>query len=105
MSVNYCPIAATLGYILSPDRKRVLLVHRIGRKEDEQYGKYNGLGGHMKKDEDVAHCMTREIQEEAGIEVTSMHLRGTINWTGFGENYESWLAFVFLIDGFSHAFY
>jgi len=101
MSVNYCPIVATLGYILSPDRKRVLLVHRVGRKEDEQYGKYNGLGGHMEKDEDVAHCMTREIKEEAGIKITSMQLRGTINWTGFGKNYDSWLAFVFLIDGFT----
>jgi 8-oxo-dGTP diphosphatase len=100
MSKNYCPILSTLGYILSPDRKSVLLSHRIARKNDEQYGKYNGLGGHMEPEEDVATCMIREIREESSLEVTQMQLRGTVNWTGFGPNHESWLAFIFLITEF-----
>ncbi len=100
MSVNYCPILSTLGYILSPDGQSVLLSHRIGRKSDEQFGKYNGLGGHMEAEEDAAACMLRELREEAEIEVTAMTLRGTVNWTGFGPNHESWLAFIFLITAF-----
>jgi 8-oxo-dGTP diphosphatase len=96
----YRPIASTLGFVLSPDGKRVLMVHRIHRDDDEQLGKFNGLGGHMEADEDVATCMKREIREEAGIECLSMKLRGTINWTGFGPSGQDWLAFVFLIDRF-----
>ena len=97
----YQPIVGTLGYILSPDRAKVLLVHRNARAHDDQLGKYNGLGGKLLPDEDVATGMIREIREEAGIEVTAMRLRGTVNWTNFGPKGEDWLGFVFLIDGFT----
>ncbi len=97
----YTPIAGTLGYILSPDRKNVLLVHRSARAHDDQLGKYNGLGGKMNRDEDIATCMIREIREESGLEVTAMSLRGTINWTNFGPKGEDWLGYIFLITGFT----
>ena len=95
MSMKYCPIMSTLGYVLSPARDRVLLSHRIARQSDDQYGKFNGLGGHMEPSEDIASCMIREIREEAGIEVTAMSLRGTVNWTGFGSNKEDWAGLYF----------
>lgn len=97
----YAPIAGTLGYILSPNREQVLLVHRSARPEDDQLGKYNGLGGKMEPDEDVAACMIREIREESGLETTEMSLRGTINWTNFGPKGENWLGFIFLITAFT----
>ena len=97
----YTPIVATLGYVLSPDRSKVLMVHRNARADDHQLGKYNGLGGKIERDEDVVACMRREIREEAGIECTSMQLRGTISWPGFGKNGEDWLGFVFVIDGWT----
>ncbi|MBN2713887.1 MAG: 8-oxo-dGTP diphosphatase [Planctomycetes bacterium] len=97
----YTPILGTLGYVLSPEGKKVLLVHRNARKDDDHLGKYNGLGGKMEPDEDVAACMRREIMEEAGLEVTKMSLRGTINWTGFGSNGEDWLGFIFRIESFT----
>ena len=100
-SNEYCPILGTLGYILSEDQSKVLLVHRNAREEDEHLGKYNGLGGHMESGEDVAACIRREIMEEAGIEVLQMQLRGTVNWTGFGSKGEDWLGFIFLITEFS----
>ena len=96
----YTPIVATLGYVLSPDRGDVLLVHRNARPGDQHLGKYNGLGGKLERDEDVLSGMRREIREEAGIECTSMQLRGTVSWPGFGKHGEDWLGFVFLIDGF-----
>lgn len=99
-SMRYTPIVGTLGYVLSPDRERVLLVHRNRREDDDHLGKYNGLGGKMESTEDVASCMHREILEEAGIEVKKMQLRGTINWTGFGPKGEDWLGFIFLIEEF-----
>ncbi len=97
----YTPIVATLGYVLSPDRSRVLLVHRNARPDDHQVGKYNGLGGKLERDEDVLSGMRREIREEAGIECVSMQLRGSISWPGFGKQGEDWLGFVFLIDAFT----
>lgn len=97
----YCPIVATLGYVLSPDGRQVLLIHRNARPDDQHLGKYNGLGGKVEPDEDVMAGMRREIHEEAGISCASMVLRGTISWPGFGKNGEDWLGFVFRIDRFS----
>ncbi|MEO8669748.1 MAG: 8-oxo-dGTP diphosphatase [Tahibacter sp.] len=94
----YCPIVATLGYVISPDARRVLMVHRNARPDDHQLGKYNGLGGKLERDEDVRAGMCREIREEAGIECTRLVLRGTINWPGFGRDGEDWLGFLFRID-------
>jgi 8-oxo-dGTP diphosphatase len=97
----YTPILATLGFILSPDGGRTLLVHRNRRKEDHHFGKYNGLGGKLKPGEDVFRCLQREIYEEAGIFCEEAILRGTVNWQGFGGNEENWFGFIFRIHRFS----
>lgn len=96
--MKYNPIIATLGFILSKDKKSVLMIHRNKRANDDHLGKYNGLGGKMKKNESVVDCMKREILEEAGINCTKLKLRGTINWTDFNKNGENWLGFIFLIE-------
>ena len=96
----YTPIIGTLGYILSPDGRQVLLVHRNARADDEHLGKYNGLGGKLEEDEDVLAGMLREIREEAGIECRALSLRGTVSWPGFGKHGEDWLGFVFLVTAF-----
>lgn len=96
----YTPIVATLGYVLSPDRQSVLLVHRNARPEDPHQGKWNGLGGKLEPGENVAACMRREIYEESGLHVREMSLRGTISWPGFGRHGEDWFGFIFLITAF-----
>ncbi|HEY0180578.1 MAG TPA: 8-oxo-dGTP diphosphatase, partial [Dokdonella sp.] len=96
----YTPIVATLGYVLSPDRRRVLMIHRNARPDDQHLGKYNGLGGKLDPHEDVLAGLRREIREEAGIECTELSLRGTISWPGFGKHGEDWLGFVFTITRF-----
>jgi 8-oxo-dGTP diphosphatase len=94
----YTPILAALGFIVSPDGKNTLLVHRTARKNDHHYGKYNGLGGKMESGEDIVSCLKREIYEEAGIEARNIILRGTINWKGFGGEGEDWFGFIFLVN-------
>lgn len=91
------PIVGTLGYILSEDRQSVLLVHRTFRKSDENLGKYNGVGGHLERGEDVMACMVREIKEETGLDVKEMTLRGTMAWANFGPNHDDWLGFIFVV--------
>jgi 8-oxo-dGTP diphosphatase len=95
------PILATLGYVFSPDGRRVLLIHRNARPGDAHLGKYNGLGGKLDSLEDVVACMRREIREEAGIECEQMELRGTISWPGFGTGGEDWFGFIFRVTGYT----
>ncbi|MBA3946940.1 MAG: 8-oxo-dGTP diphosphatase [Herpetosiphonaceae bacterium] len=94
----YQPILATLGYVLTPDREQVLVIHRNKRPDDIHYGKYNGLGGRLESNESVTGGMCREIWEESGISVDRLTLRGTISWPGFGKHGEDWFGFIFRID-------
>ena len=99
----YTPILATLGYIMSPDSKKTLLIHRNSRDDDHHLGKYNGLGGKLHRDEDIITGLRREIREEAGLECEEILLRGTISWPGFGREGEDWFGFIFRIDRFRGA--
>ena len=56
------PELTTLAYVTTPDRSRVLLVHRVARESDEQLGKYNGLGGKVEPGEDIVAAMRRELR-------------------------------------------
>ena len=94
----YTPILATLGYVLAPDARQVLLIHRNRRPGDPHFGKYNGLGGKVDSTEDVVSCLRREIREEAGLECDDIVLRGTVSWPGFGKHGEDWFGFIFRID-------
>jgi 8-oxo-dGTP diphosphatase len=94
----FTPILATLGYILSPDGRQVLLVHRNKRPGDVHLGKYNGLGGKLQPGEDIVAGLRREIREESGLECEVLRLRGTISWPGFGLQGEDWFGFIFRIE-------
>lgn len=96
----YTPILATLGYVMSPDSQKTLLIHRNSRADDQHLGKYNGLGGKLDPYEDVISGLRREIREEAGLECEEIVLRGTISWPGFGKHGEDWFGFIFRIDRF-----
>ena len=97
----FTPILATLGYVFSPDRGRVLLIHRNARPSDPHFGKYNGLGGKLDATEDVVAGFRREVREEAGLDCDELHLAGTVSWPGFGKHGEDWFGFVFRIDRFT----
>lgn len=96
----YTPIMSTLAYVLDPEQNLVLLIHRNQRSDDQHLGKWNGLGGKLESSENLASCVRREIEEEAGVRVTDMRLRGTVSWPGFGSNGEDWFSPIFLVTGF-----
>lgn len=96
--MRYTPVLATLAYVLSPDGRRVLLIHRNRRPDDPHFGKYNGLGGKLARDEDVVAGVRREVREEAGIGCDALRLRGTVSWPGFGAAGEDWFGFIFVVD-------
>ena len=57
-----------------------LMMHRIRKKQDENAGKWIGIGGHMKEDETPEECVRREIQEETGLSVKDLKLRGILTF-------------------------
>lgn len=95
------PILQSNAYILSPDRESVLMIHRNRDPDDVHYGRYLGLGGHIEPDEDIVHGMLREINEESGLTVTSMTMRGSVLWTGWGTKPKDYLCFMFLVDDYA----
>jgi len=101
MKSPFRPIVGTLAYIWDRDRDAVLMVSRNARRDDDQFGKVNGLGGKLEPDEDVVESLRREIREEAHIELTELSLRGTVTWTNFGPKDEEWLGFLFLVTGWT----
>jgi 8-oxo-dGTP diphosphatase len=44
--------------------------------------KYNGIGGHIERDEDIYCAALREIHEETGLDVDDLRLVGLINIDG-----------------------
>jgi 8-oxo-dGTP diphosphatase len=94
-------IVATLGYVLSADRSRVLMIRRDTRPDDLHYGYYNGLGGKLEPGEDVVAGMRREIREESGLDCDRVELAGTISWPGFGRQGQNWFGFLFRVPTWS----
>ena len=94
-------VLATLGYVLSSDGRRVLMIRRDTRPDDVHFGYYNGLGGKLEPDEDVAAGMRREVREEAGLECAALDFAGTVSWPGFGRDGANWFGFLFRIPRWS----
>lgn len=57
-----------------------LMMHRTKKEQDENAGKWIGIGGHMKEDETPEECVRREIIEETGLAVEDLKLRGVLTF-------------------------
>lgn len=66
----------TLSFVFNGDD--VLMLKRDAGKRVFP-NQYNGLGGHVERDEDVRSSALREIKEESGLIVHSLRLRGIHN--------------------------
>ncbi len=57
-----------------------LMMHRVKKTQDENAGKWIGIGGHLEENESPEECVLREIREETGLTVTDLKLRGLITF-------------------------
>lgn len=57
-----------------------LMMHRVKKSQDENAGKWIGIGGHVEENEAPEEGMRREIAEETGLPVTNLRLRGIITF-------------------------
>ena len=99
--MTFTPVVGTLAYLWDRATDRVLIIRRNARLDDDHYGKVNGLGGKVERDEDIVSSVRREIQEEASLDAHDLTLRGTVTFSDFGPNREEWLVFIFLVESWT----
>ena len=68
----------TLCYI-EKDGK-YLMLHRTKKEQDENKGKWIGVGGHFEEHESPEDCMKREILEETGLIAKAFRFRGIVTF-------------------------
>jgi 8-oxo-dGTP diphosphatase len=73
---RWLTIPRTLCFVLNGDD--ILLMKRAPHKRIFP-NRYNGVGGHIERDEDPLTSARREIKEETGLDVRDLHLRAVYN--------------------------
>lgn len=87
----------TLAYI-EQDGK-YLMLYRNKKKNDENEGKWIGIGGHLEKGETYIQAMKREIEEETGLTVTSYSYYGSVDF--FNMDHPGQRMYLFKVTGVS----
>ena len=72
---RYALVPRTLVFLFCDDR--VLLLQGAPDKRIWP-GRYNGIGGHLERGEDLLQCARRELLEETGLETVDLRLCGVI---------------------------
>ena len=90
---------ATLCYVTNKKTDSTLMIHRVKKENDYHEGKWNGLGGKFEQGESPEECAIREIEEECGLKVKSVTMRGFITFPMF-DGKEDWYVFLFTADKF-----
>ena len=91
---------ATLCYVIDKKQNATLMIYRNKKKNDYHEGRWNGLGGKFEAGESPEECAIREIEEECGLKVKSVIMRGFITFPLF-DGIDDWYVFLFTADDFS----
>ncbi len=64
-----------------PERDgKYLMLHRNKKKDDENAGKWIGIGGKLEEGESPEDCVLREVREETGLTLTDYRYRGIVTF-------------------------
>lgn len=86
----------TLCYV-EQDGKYLMLL-RNKKKQDENAGKWIGVGGKFEEGESPQDCLLREVQEETGLRLTQYRFRGIVTFVS--DQYETEYMHLFTAYGF-----
>ncbi|MCD7856711.1 MAG: 8-oxo-dGTP diphosphatase [Clostridiales bacterium] len=78
---------------------KYLLLHRVKKVQDENQGKWIGVGGKFEPKESPEECVLREVREETGLTLTRYRLRGIVTFVS--DRYETEYMYLFTADGFT----
>lgn len=95
--MNYKITIGTVCFIKNELEQKILLLERL---RSPMQNLWTGVGGKTNFDEDIAQSCIREIQEETGLIVPSVNLRGVIKTILSGQQ-SSWILFVYTVTDFS----
>lgn len=87
-------IMSTTCYIKKDNK--YLMLHRTKKKNDINEGKWVGPGGKLEKNESPEECIIREVMEETGLNLKSLHLRGFVTYVS--EDWDTEYMYVFVSD-------
>lgn len=87
----------TLCYILQDDK--VLMLHRIKKKNDLNQDKWIGIGGKFEGEETPDECLLREAYEETGLTLTRWQCRGVVTFLTNGP-WDGEFMYLFTADQF-----
>ncbi len=88
---------STLCYIVKDGK--VLMLHRVKKKNDINHDKWIGIGGKFEPEEAPEECILREAKEETGLTLTSWRCRGVV--TFLQEGGEGEYMYLFTADDFT----
>ena len=68
---------------------KYLMLHRVSKENDENAGKWIGIGGKFEEGESPEDCAVREVLEETGLTLNSLSYRGIVTFVSdeFGTEY------------------
>ena len=64
------------------------MLYRNRKKNDDNAGKWLGIGGKFEPGESADECIIREVREEAGLLLNSLHFYGVIEFRSDAYEYE-----------------
>ncbi|MFR8664409.1 MAG: NUDIX hydrolase [Ruthenibacterium sp.] len=76
-----------------------LMLHRTKKKQDENAGKWVGVGGKLEPGESPDTCLVREVKEETGFTLHGWRFRGVVSF--LSDIYEAEQMFLFTSEDFS----
>jgi 8-oxo-dGTP diphosphatase len=90
---------ATLCYVIDKKNQKTLMIFRNKKLNDYHEGKWNGLGGKFEQGESPEECAIREIEEESGLKVKSIKMKGFVTFPMF-DGKDDWYVFLFTSEDF-----
>ena len=75
------------------------MLHRNAKQNDENEGKWIGVGGKLEENESPDDCLLREVREETGLCLTSWRYRGIVTFVS--DRWEGEYMHLFTADGFT----